>query len=82
MVVNITQWQSVGLLTGLWVSLVLVEYKEEGQLNHTFPLKFLHSRKIILLRGWCVCWRRNCEPTTVLVLFLFSSEGVMSSSRE
>lgn len=32
---------SVGLLPGPWVSSALVEYKEEGQLNHTFPLKFL-----------------------------------------
>lgn len=34
---------NVGLLPGLWVSSALVEYKEEGQLNHTFPLKFLLS---------------------------------------
>lgn len=40
MLVTITQEQSVGLVPGLWVSSALVEYKEEGQLNHTFPLQF------------------------------------------
>lgn len=38
--VNVTRGQSVGLVPGLWVPLAFVELKEEGQLNHTFPLKF------------------------------------------
>lgn len=40
--VNITRGQSMGLVPGLWVPSAFVELKEEGQLNHTFPLKFLY----------------------------------------
>lgn len=30
----------MGLLPDLWVPSAFVELKEEGQLNHAFPLKF------------------------------------------
>lgn len=49
--VNVTRGQSVGLVPGLWVPSAFVELKEEGQLNHTFPLKFFYLSELILLRG-------------------------------